>query len=308
MIARCFLSFRPNERWHPRACNVPTISMGERLESLARLLSKCLMLTSLALDYFPYSIDDLMRIPCATMSLSGLRSISLRGCIMTHHGLNAITRICHSLSIADVSSVVAPIPDVALTDRDFIDMALRCPFLTSLSARAAHSITDNAVRELARRCSSLTTVDLSLCPHLTDASVASLAHHCAETLVSLNISQCPRLTSASLRALAAACHRLTCLKAGECILLPGRGGAVMDLARGCPSLRRLGCEGWTRMSLAAIRTLATHCSTLTEVDLRGCVWLGDKAVAVLASACTCLECNAAAKPIFWKCCCTSARE
>ena len=59
--------------------------------------------------------------------------------------------------------------------------------------------------------------------------------------------------------------------------------SIVELAAGCPRLRRLDLAGCSRLGIDAVRAIATHCSALTELDLSHCRGVDDACLAALSS-------------------------
>jgi hypothetical protein len=210
-----------------------------------------------------------------------LETLILAGCNkITDVGLRSIKITCKTITTLDFDHCTK-LDDIALTV-----ISTGTWILQKLSLRNCTKITDTGVGRLAKCMGRLKRLDLSGCSgvgEFGDHALKELGAFCSQ-LEEINLSGCRRVEDAGFRSIAVGCPKLQVFKASGCQLISKV--SLVALARHNSSIHTLslvGCESVYDTDFAAFhRALLT--STLTNLDISGCVNLTDKGVAVLIRA------------------------
>jgi hypothetical protein len=128
-----------------------------------------------------------------------------------------------------------------LMDASLLALAKNCPGLRKLDVSSVKQLTDSSVVALSR-CDLLESLNLNDLERVTDSSIVPLITRRGRSLLDLNIGG-TLITDASVRAIAQHCGMLKTLTLGCGYWVRSAGSitdaAIIDLASGCPHLRRL---------------------------------------------------------------------
>jgi hypothetical protein len=187
-----------------------------------------------------------------------------------------------------------------ISNSSALSLSLRCPMLTSLSLSGCKLVGATGVLGLSSRLRRLRSLNLTRLPlvddtalgavaqanpglqelrlfaasQYTDAPILTVAGHCTQ-LSYIDFTGLGKLTDAAIVALGTSCHQL------QTVLLSWATGVtdvgVVALARGCPLLAALSLHGLKKIGEPALDALAACCKdTLVEIDVRGCLSLGER--------------------------------
>lgn len=205
----------------------------------------------------------------------------------------------HGLTSAHLRIVAQRCPRLQiltiLTGRDFVcpdglhdgllAIAQNCPQLTQLTLPLTYELETKTLEALIKGCPNVSNVT---CRLADDVDAAALAMTKAQIQ-----KLCVRITDDALKLIAQSCPQLQCLDLGHCRDLTGR--TLSSVAMHCPSLCRLvltGCNLAAHAGLSAVikqcplqhlnlhacsgfvdlalQDVATHCPTLTHLDVSCC--------------------------------------
>jgi hypothetical protein len=298
--------------------NLDLESVNTSTDGLARALSSCKNLKSLAIAHANCAIPPEVAIPT-------LCSITLRQCKATDDVMKSIASHCpllQTLKVFDGNRV---------TDMGVRAVLERCPLLRETDVEYAHSISSELRVELAKRAQ-LKEVDfrnwaridetfvqqvLRVSPDLTsitlsdaclsDTTLALCAQHCplleelgvvsegngatsagimqllkpGNRLRRIRLSGCTELGDEVILAFAEHCPLLRVMVCADLALTDD---AVIQLAQGCPELLLVDLKG-TSVADTGITALATHCSGLQYLNLTACSHVTMDGVRALSEHC-----------------------
>jgi len=164
----------------------PTGTLGSPCRGVAgdgmAALGKLHRLKKLELNYVTgLQNDELVRLTEDKRCLM-LGSLKLEyGLAMTESSAFAIAAVCPNLTTLSIGIS-------GVTDAGLIEVAERCPGLTSIALRNCYAVTDAAVLGVATRCPHLTRLQLANSKQITDAGLVAIAQRC-KLLTELDISQ-----------------------------------------------------------------------------------------------------------------------
>ena len=198
---------------------------------------------------------------------------------ITNVGLRSLSLSLHKIRILDFSHCHL-LDDIGITV-----IATGKWNLEELYLRDCVGITDTGVGRLANACANLKVLDLNGCTNVGefgDRAVKEIGAFCGG-LKSLDLCGCKRVEDAGMRALAVGCSHLETLKLSGCKLLTKLSlKALGKHSRELTDLLLGGGENFTDSDFELY--LGPDCafsSTLTSLDLSGCVKITDRGVGVL---------------------------
>eukprot|EP00899_Mesostigma_viride_P012544 jgi/Mesvir1/21290/Mv21683-RA.1 len=205
----------------------------------------------------------LVRPGMATQSFStlahctGLRSLNLAGCVDVGDDLlTALAASCRELESLDVSYC-------RVTDAGITEIALHCPGLKKLSARALKHVTDTSIEQVALCCGQLKWLDVAT-TNVTDAGVSAIAQRCPH-LCHLALGQCAAVTDASMLVVAENCATLEELDVSG--LLGITDASITAVAERCRQLKSLDLSEFSCVSNQGLEAVAEHCPQLEYLDV-----------------------------------------
>ncbi|TYZ65217.1 hypothetical protein PybrP1_003992 [[Pythium] brassicae (nom. inval.)] len=300
-LARFDLQYKLND--------IALLSLADKCRALETLvLAGCEMLTDVGLSWL-----------CA--GCVALTRLDLSGCAkLTDLAMRAVGESLLQLRRLAISHCVR------ISNHGIQHLAMGCPELTHLDAAGLALLSDPRTREtnaygeqrhqgiasLALQCTKLRHLDISRCPSIGDASIRFVAAHARE-LAELSVAGCVRVTSAGVRdVLSARAATLTSLNVSECGQVADRafGGVPAAAATGFPrhshdasrprtdgpdalmplrQLTGLRLRNCSLVSDATLQSLSALGLSLRELDVSGCVLVGDEGVLALVDSPTLAE-------------------
>ncbi|KAM4706977.1 uncharacterized protein O3C94_002089 [Discoglossus pictus] len=217
-----------------------------------------------------------------------LKNLSVNGCKITDHAINALVKKhcksliklevfgCHALTATCLTSVatecthlqtlnIGRIPKI--TDVCLAKIASHLKHLTTLNVTGLNVVRDRAVHLLVKQCPKLENLTLSSCSQVTDVSLVEISTY-QPKIKYLDISGCKKVTDIGIQALSRSCQQIHYLdlsstgtgKRGVCLLASYCHGSLE-----CVKLSF--CKDVTA---DAIEKLCKNCKKLKMLHLYGC--------------------------------------
>ncbi|KAI9140138.1 hypothetical protein BKA69DRAFT_1082104 [Paraphysoderma sedebokerense] len=256
---------------------------------------------SINLSAIHKKVDDGVLVIIGRSWGQNLRTLVLRNCwSITDLGLESLAKHCPRLTQLDLHGCWE------ITNNGLLSLSLHSPLLTSLDLSNLRKIDDNAISSLINNCHRLEKLTLSYCKAVTNAILGFQGwtrmkklnfQRCTNVndrgfqqlrdgLMSLNspimqihtliLSDCSFLTDETTSILAQYCPNLTILSLSFCCALSEN--AIVDIIK-MPNLEILDMSFCgSAVSDNGLFTVATSCSRLTRLAVRGCVRITDNGV------------------------------
>ncbi|CAM9208510.1 unnamed protein product, partial [Hapterophycus canaliculatus] len=251
-------------------------------------ISKCPLLTDLALEYLAKGSGETKPTPLKVLDVAGVGGFTDDGMsiLMPRSGPTL-----EKITLDGATSLVG--------DGTVRSIALHCPNLTSLSMVELTRTSDRSLKELGKRCPLLRLLDSS-----SDINVLETSHRTrvpklggsgvrelslgTRNLAILRLNGACKITDDSLAAVGSNCPVLEELCIRSCNLVTDIGLAAV--ARGCPNLRHVAAGGCVRITDASMRALAIRAGAgLRLLDVSGCRRVTDMTLEALGAHCRGLE-------------------
>ena len=200
-------------------------------------------------------------------AMPSLTSLTLTRCgsVSDYAIAGAIASVSQTLTSLDLS-------ETALGNDAFASLWTTLPALTSLDVEGCLELTDELIHLLLaeegdalRPVGPVSSLCVSSLPNVGPASAASLAVGCKDTLTVLDISRYELLAAPTLADIVEQCSSLRVLRAVESELLDDSACERLH-AR----LRKIELSWCTGVSTDAVRSIATACPMLEELEVRCC--------------------------------------
>ncbi|KAI4310938.1 hypothetical protein MLD38_035880 [Melastoma candidum] len=199
--------------------------------------------------YASYCLKEFSSFHCHLKGLNKLKAIKVDGSVLSGTILEALGKYCPLLEEIGLSKVKG------LTDTGLVQLAYSSIKLKSIDLSCCNFIMDSAICALAVSCCHLAILKLESCCAITKNSLLSLGMHC-RSLRELDLTDCMGVDDEGLEYLSK-CRGLSCLKLGLCLAISNKG----------------------------IRSVASNCQEIIEIDLYRCIGVRDEALAALSSGC-----------------------